>query len=178
MSVTEREGGTPSTTSVSFRPQAGCSSGTDRRSETVTEIMVNGPDAMFVEVVKGKLKKWDKCFTSREKLEDVIQQSTQEGATGWSNEAMPIADARLENGARVNAVIQPVALNGPILTIRRFPDTPVTMEKLISLGKSAQRMCGFSCSSCKGTIFHSHRWRNRKWQDYISGCIVRIYSFR
>ena len=56
------------------------------------------------------------------------------------NEAMPIADARLENGARVNAVIQPVALNGPILTIRRFPDTPVTMEKLISLG-SLPREC-------------------------------------
>ena len=106
--------------------------------ETVTEIMVNGPDAIFVER-KGKLKKWDKCFTSREKLEDVIQQIVGR-CNRVVNEAMPIADARLENGARVNAVIQPVALNGPILTIRRFPDTPVTMEKLISLG-SLTREC-------------------------------------
>ena len=106
--------------------------------ETVTEIMVNGPDTIFVER-KGKLKKWDKCFTSREKLEDVIQQIVGR-CNRVVNEAMPIADARLENGARVNAVIQPVALNGPILTIRRFPDTPVTMEKLISLG-SLPREC-------------------------------------
>ena len=106
--------------------------------ETVTEIMVNGPDAIFVER-KGKLKKWYKCFTSREKLEDVIQQIVGR-CNRVVNEAMPIADARLENGARVNAVIQPVALNGPILTIRRFPDTPVTMEKLISLG-SLPREC-------------------------------------
>ena len=106
--------------------------------ETVTEIMVNGPDAIFVER-KGKLKKWDKCFTSREKLEEVIQQIVGR-CNRVVNEAMPIADARLENGARVNAVIQPVALNGPILTIRRFPDTPVTMEKLISLG-SLPREC-------------------------------------
>lgn len=106
--------------------------------ETVTEIMVNGPDAIFVER-KGKLKKWDKCFTSMEKLEDVIQQIVGR-CNRVVNEAMPIADARLENGARVNAVIQPVALNGPILTIRRFPDTPVTMEKLISLG-SLPREC-------------------------------------
>lgn len=106
--------------------------------ETVTEIMVNGPDAIFVER-KGKLKKWDKCFTSREKLEDVIQQIVGR-CNRVVNEAMPIADARLENGARVNAVIQPVALNGPILTIRRFPDTPITMEKLISLG-SLPREC-------------------------------------
>lgn len=100
--------------------------------ETVTEIMVNGPEDIFVER-KGKLKKWDKCFTSRAKLEDVIQQIVGR-CNRVVNESMPIVDARLENGARVNAVIRPVALNGPILTIRRFPDTPITMEKLISLG--------------------------------------------
>ena len=88
--------------------------------ETVTEIMVNGPDAIFVER-KGKLKK---CMSTHYVRVDFL----------------PIVDARLENGARVNAVIQPVALNGPILTIRRFPDTPVTMEKLISLG-SLPREC-------------------------------------
>lgn len=86
--------------------------------ETVTEIMVNGPDAIFVER-GGRLGKWDKSFTSREKLEDVIQQIAGR-CNRVINESMPIVDARLENGARVNAVISPVALNGPILTIRRF----------------------------------------------------------
>ena len=100
--------------------------------ETVTEIMVNGPNAIFVERA-GKLTKWDKTFTSGEKLEDVIQQIVGK-CNRVVNESMPIVDARLDNGARVNAVIRPVALNGPILTIRRFPDTPITMEKLIALG--------------------------------------------
>jgi pilus assembly protein CpaF len=106
--------------------------------ETVTEIMVNGPDAIFVER-GGKLLRWDKSFTSKEKLEDVIQQIVGR-CNRVVNESMPIVDARLEGGARVNAVIAPVALNGPILTIRRFPDKPVTMEKLLSLG-SLTREC-------------------------------------
>ena len=88
--------------------------------ETVTEIMVNGPDSIFVEQ-GGKVRKWHKSFTSREKLEDVIQQIVGK-CNRVVNESMPIVDARLENGARVNAVIHPVALDGPILTIRRFPD--------------------------------------------------------
>ena len=100
--------------------------------ETVTEIMVNGPDAIFVERA-GKLSRWEKTFTSGEKLEDVIQQIVGK-CNRVVNESMPIVDARLENGARVNAVVRPVALNGPILMIRRFPDTPITMEKLIALG--------------------------------------------
>lgn len=106
--------------------------------ETVTEIMVNGPEAIFIERA-GSLAKWDKSFTSREKLEDVIQQIAGR-CNRVINESMPIVDARLENGARVNAVISPVALNGPILTIRRFPERPITMEKLISLG-SISRPC-------------------------------------
>lgn len=105
---------------------------------SVTEIMVNGPDAIFVER-GGKLSRWNKSFTSREKLEDVIQQIVGK-CNRVVNESMPIVDARLEGGARVNAVIAPVALNGPILTIRRFPDDPITMEKLISLG-SLPREC-------------------------------------
>ena len=87
--------------------------------ESITEIMVNGPDAIFVER-SGKLTRWNKVFTSREKLEDVIQQIVGR-CNRVVNESSPIVDARLENGARVNAVVYPVALNGPILTIRRFP---------------------------------------------------------
>ena len=108
--------------------------------ETVTEIMVNGPDTIFVERA-GKLMKWHKSFTSAEKLEDVIQQIVGK-CNRVINESMPIVDARLENGSRVNAVIYPVALNGPILTIRRFPEHPITMEKLIALGSITQVIGG------------------------------------
>ena len=109
--------------------------------ETVTEIMVNGPDTIFMER-DGKLARWSKAFTSKEKLEDVIQQIVGR-CNRVVNESMPIVDARLDNGARVNAVIQPVALNGPILTIRRFPDRPITMEKLISLGSITRECADF-----------------------------------
>lgn len=109
--------------------------------ESVTEIMVNGPDTIFIEK-DGKLTRWHKTFTSREKLEDVIQQIVGK-CNRVVNESMPIVDARLENGSRVNAVIYPVALNGPILTIRRFPEHPITMEKLISLGSITQECAQF-----------------------------------
>ena len=109
--------------------------------------MVNGPDAIFVER-GGGLFKWEKTFTSREKLEDVIQQIVGK-CNRVVNESMPIVDARLENGARVNAVVYPVALNGPILTIRRFPDTPVTMERLISLGSLPKTCADFLASLVK-----------------------------
>ena len=98
----------------------------------VTEIMVNGHKTIFVEM-DGRIKKWEKQFSSKEKLDDVIQQIAGR-CNRVVNENKPIVDARLENGARVNVVISPAALNGPILTIRRFPDTPITMEKLIELG--------------------------------------------
>ena len=109
--------------------------------ETVTEIMVNGPDSIFVEQ-GGKVRKWHKSFTSREKLEDVIQQIVGK-CNRVVNESMPIVDARLENGARVNAVIRHVALDGPILTIRRFPDKPITMEKLIELESLPEECADF-----------------------------------
>lgn len=106
--------------------------------DSITEIMINGKDHIFVER-DGRIVRSDKTFLSQEKLEDVIQQIVGR-CNRVVNESMPIVDARLENGARVNAVIRPVALNGPILTIRRFPDTPITMEKLIALG-SLPREC-------------------------------------
>lgn len=115
--------------------------------ESVTEIMVNGPDTVFVERA-GRLSRWDKSFTSGEKLDDVIQQIVGK-CNRVVNESMPIVDARLENGARVNAVIKPVALNGPILTIRRFPDQPVTMEKLIRLGSLTEECAGFLAALVK-----------------------------
>lgn len=97
--------------------------------ESVTEIMVNGPDRIFVER-GGCLELFPKHFDSREKLEDVIQQIVSR-VNRRVNDATPIADARLANGDRVNVVLYPVALNGPILTIRRFPKKTITMERLI-----------------------------------------------
>ncbi len=98
----------------------------------VTEIMVNGTESIFVER-KGRLYKWDKRFESKENLNDVIQQIAA-GSNRVVNEASPIVDARLENGSRVNIVMNPIALNGPIITIRRFPDDPIRMEDLIRFG--------------------------------------------
>lgn len=95
----------------------------------VTEIMVNGTDGIFVER-QGRITRWEKSFPSREKLEDIVQQIVA-GCNRVANEAVSIVDARLKNGARVNVVMAPIALNGPAITIRRFPDHPISMEQLI-----------------------------------------------
>ncbi|MBP5249325.1 MAG: CpaF family protein [Lachnospiraceae bacterium] len=100
--------------------------------EDVTEIMVNGENDIFLES-GGTLKKWDKAFESGNKLNDIIQQIVAD-ANRVVNEASPIVDARLKDGSRVNVILPPVALNGPIVTIRKFAKEPFTMEKLIDLG--------------------------------------------
>ncbi|MBR0091856.1 MAG: CpaF family protein [Lachnospiraceae bacterium] len=97
----------------------------------VTEIMVNGPEQIFIERA-GRLMLYDKCFSSAERLGDVIQKIVA-SCNRTVNEASPIVDARLK-GARVNVVLKPVALNGPILTIRRFPQHRIDMEALIRFG--------------------------------------------
>lgn len=99
---------------------------------SVTEIMINGADSIFIER-DGKLSKHEMIFESKEKLEDVVQQIVA-SCNRVVNEASPIVDARLENGSRVNIVLPPIALNGPIITIRRFPENPMTMERLIKFG--------------------------------------------
>ena len=96
-----------------------------------SSVMINGLDHIFVER-DGQLQELDRAFDSMEKLQDVIQQIVA-GCNRVVNEASPIVDARLSNGARVNIVMSPIALNGPIITIRRFPDKPITMQKLIAM---------------------------------------------
>lgn len=98
----------------------------------ITEIMVNGYSTIYIER-HGKIEKYRKAFPSREKFEDVIWQIVGR-CNRVVNEQNPIVDARLENGDRVNVVMRPVALNGPILTIRRFPLEAITMEYLIACG--------------------------------------------
>lgn len=99
--------------------------------EDITEIMVNGPEKIFIERA-GKLEKLPLEFESKESLLQIINQITAR-CNRTVNEFSPIVDARLTTGERVNIVLSPIALNGPILTIRRFPRTPMSMDKLIEL---------------------------------------------
>ena len=97
----------------------------------VTEIMVNGTDNIFVEK-NGSIFKSESRFESEEKLQDVVQQIVA-SCNRVVNEASPIVDARI-SGSRINVVLNPIALNGPIITIRRFPENPFSMDDLINLG--------------------------------------------
>ncbi|SCX15270.1 pilus assembly protein CpaF [Lachnospiraceae bacterium YSD2013] len=109
--------------------------------ESVTEIMINGTEAIFIEK-NGRLIKTDKHFASPEKLEDVIQQMVGE-CNRTVNEAYPIADARLSTGERVNIVLSPVSLSGSTVTIRRFPKNPITMGRLIEIGSITEEAAAF-----------------------------------
>lgn len=99
--------------------------------QEITEIMVNGPDQIFIEK-QGRLEPYPKKFLSKEKLEDVIQQIVGK-VNRTVNESSPIVDVRLQDGSRVNVVLPPVAINGPIVTIRKFPADPITMDHLVSI---------------------------------------------
>ena len=109
--------------------------------DTITEIMVNGPREIFVEK-RGHIYKTDKQFVSEEKLEDVIQQIVA-SCNRVVNECTPIVDARLSNGSRVNIVLKPPAINGPIVTIRRFPENAITMEDYIGYGSITREAAEF-----------------------------------
>lgn len=100
--------------------------------DDITEIMINGVQNIFIEK-EGKLIELQRRFSNRSKLEDVIQQIVA-NANRIVNEASPIVDARLEDGSRVNIVLYPIALNGPIVTIRKFPKETITMDELIRRG--------------------------------------------
>lgn len=109
--------------------------------DTITEVMVNGLDGIFVERA-GRVEKWDKQFYVQEKIEDLVQ-AIAARSNRIVNATVPIVDARLENGARVNMVLPPVALNGPIITIRQFPKKPVDMGQLVAWGAVTQEAVDF-----------------------------------
>ena len=109
--------------------------------DEITEIMVNGTDNIFYEK-EGRLFRSERRFLSESRLHDVIQQIVGE-TNRYVNESSPIADARLRDGSRVNVVLKPAAVNGPILTIRKFPANAVTMERLISLGSLTEEAAQF-----------------------------------
>ncbi len=106
--------------------------------DDITEIMVNGEEHIFYERA-GEVVEWEKSFSSREKLEDIIQQMVG-NHNRMVNEAKPIADTRLEDGSRVNVVLPPVALDGPVVSIRKFPKHPILMEQMV-VQESISREC-------------------------------------
>lgn len=101
-------------------------------TDEITEIMINGPDHIFVEK-EGQLYETGLTFESVERLEDIAQQIASEG-NRIVNESVPILDVRLADGSRVNIVMPPIAIEGPVITIRKFPKEPITMEKLVAMG--------------------------------------------
>ena len=109
--------------------------------ESITEIMVNGTENIFYEK-GGRLYRTDRHFISEERLCDVIQQIVGE-TNRYVNESSPVVDARLKDGSRVNVVLKPVAVNGPIMTIRKFPSEAVTMEQLIRWGSLTREAAEF-----------------------------------
>ena len=109
--------------------------------DSITEIMINGTEHIFFEK-EGKIFRSERKFLSLEKLEDVIQQIVS-GTNRYVNESSPIVDARLEDGSRVNVVLRPVALNGPIMTIRKFPKEAISMRQLIQFGSISEEAAEF-----------------------------------
>ena len=109
--------------------------------EAITEIMINGTQNIFYER-DGRIFRSDKRFLSKDKLEDVVQQIAA-GSNRLVNEASPIVDARLSDGSRVNVVLDPIALDGPIVTIRKFSKEAITMERLIARGSVSDEVSGF-----------------------------------
>lgn len=109
--------------------------------ESITEIMVNGPEELYVER-NGHIERYEYGFTLPEKLTDVVQMIAAR-VNRRVNEASPMADARLPDGSRVNIVLPPVALDGPAVTIRRFPGEPVSMAQLIEWGSITQEAADF-----------------------------------
>lgn len=109
--------------------------------KSISEIMINGIKHIFIEQ-RGKIKKWEYCFESEQKLLDIIQQIASD-ANRMVNEMNPILDARLRDGSRVNVVLPPVSLDGPVVTIRKFPEKAIDMERLIEIGSITEEAASF-----------------------------------
>lgn len=107
----------------------------------ITEIMINGYQNIFVEKA-GAIFPWKKRFDSEKKLEDIVQQIVAK-TNRIVNEANPIVDTRLKDGSRVNIVLPPISLEGPVITIRKFPEKPITMEQLIQIGSVTEEAAMF-----------------------------------
>lgn len=109
--------------------------------ETVTEIMINGYDNIFMEKA-GVITKWDKHFEDKDRLSDIVQRIAAQ-SNKIVNESQPISDTRLSDGSRVSIVMNPVAINGPIITIRKFYNSPLTMDRMVELESISQEAADY-----------------------------------
>lgn len=107
---------------------------------SITEIMINSDKEIFVEA-GGRMQRWDKQFESGDQLEEIINMIVSR-INRVVNTSSPIVDARLEDGSRVHVVLPPIALKGPTMTIRKFPE-PITMDKLIRFGSLSEEAAVF-----------------------------------
>lgn len=140
----------------------------------VTEIMVNGPRDIFIER-SGRLTRWERSFSSKGKLEDVVQQIVSFCNRSVSK-ANPIADARLADGSRVNIVLDPVALNGPVVTIRPVPEGAGADAAAAGMGIHKRGGRGIFTAGGEGRLQHLCERRNRIREDHRAERPVRIYS--
>ncbi len=139
----------------------------------ITEIMINSHKDVFIEQ-DGEVTRLEVHFESQSRLEDIIQ--TIVGTVNRVvNESSPIVDARLKDGSRVNIVLPPIALKGPTMTIRKFPESPMTMDNLVSRGALNQETADLLRTLVIGkyNIFIS----GGDWlrQDYLSKCLVPVH---
>lgn len=111
------------------------------KDNQITEIMINGPDNIFVEK-NGEIERYNGKFKTRERLMNIIQQIVS-SVNRRVNESSPIADSRLKDGSRVNVVLSPIALDGPAVTIRKFPKERITMDKLIEIDAVTKEVADF-----------------------------------
>ena len=131
----------------------------------VTEIMVNGPDQVFVET-GGKIGRWEKSFESREQLEDLIQQIVS-SVNRIVNTSMPLADARLSDGSRVHVVLEPIALNGA-----NDDGTPFGLWKYFPGSRGPLK------NTCSCAVQHFRQRRNRSGKNDLFECTLRVYPAR
>lgn len=111
------------------------------QDKNITEVMINGYEDIFVEI-SGKLTRYNSTFESKEQLTNIITRFVSDAGRAV-NESDPIVDTRLKDGSRVNVVMPPIALNGPVVTIRRFPEEGMTVEKLIRFGSITEEVAAF-----------------------------------
>ena len=141
--------------------------------KSVTEIMINGAESIFIER-QGSTQQLPVRFETTQKLEDIIQIIVS-SVNRSVNESSPIVDARLKDGSRINAVLPPIALNGPILTIRKFPEQPMSMEKLVEYNSLTEEAAQFLSMLVKAryNIFVAGGTGSGKttFLNALSGCI-------
>jgi len=141
--------------------------------DSISEIMINGPSCIFIER-KGQIQRAEEVFESQETLENLIHNVVSK-VNRAVNETSPIVDARLEDGSRVNVVLPPVALRGPVMTIRKFPKNPLTVEDLIELKTISREAAGVLSElvRCKYNLFISGGTSSGKttFLNVLSNCI-------